>query len=155
MDEQTILLERDGVLLVRLDSVVEMGGKRYNAWRHEIWTDRGKFENGTVDEWIDGEQLIYCTGLSGYDDAAASDLFNRRFLFHLDGVNGFKQLTADQKELFSRIYDRHMNSFGTQARQKYTIDHLEQIQWDMKDKCLRVYFDNGDWWHYDPNGTWY
>lgn len=66
-----------------------------------------------------------------------------------------KDLTAEQRELFKRVYDRHMSTMGTEERRKYVVDEIKEIKWDGKENCLKVYFKNGDWWHYGKDETWW
>jgi hypothetical protein len=68
------------------------------------------------------------------------------------GVSG---LTDPQRGLFEKTYIKHLLAFGTEARKSYLAENLKEIRWDRKERCLKVYFKNGDWWHYATDGTWY
>jgi hypothetical protein len=70
-------------------------------------------------------------------------------------VKGVKGLTDDQRGLFEKVYIRHILAFGTEARKTYLAENLKEVKWDKKERCLKVYFKNGDWWHYTTGGTWY
>jgi ribosomal protein L44E len=67
---------------------------------------------------------------------------------------GKSQLTPEQLELFERTYARHMSGFGTEARKKYE-GKVKTVKWDAKERCLKVYYENGEWWHYGTDGTWW
>jgi hypothetical protein len=64
-------------------------------------------------------------------------------------------LTNDQLELFNRVHAKHLSAWGTEARKKYTLDHVKNVVWDPEEDCLKVYYDKGDWWHYTKDETWY
>ncbi|MEI7026178.1 hypothetical protein [Paenibacillus sp. y28] len=71
-------------------------------------------------------------------------------------VKGYAELSQAQQEQFEQIYTRHMQSFGTQKQQAYATQRMRRVQWVANERCFKVYFDNGDWWHYDPlDGSWY
>lgn len=72
----------------------------------------------------------------------------------MNKIKGFAGLSDEQKQLFDRVYSRHMAAMGTEKRKKYSVDHLKEIKWNETEKCLEVYY-NDDWWHYDTKGDWY
>lgn len=59
----------------------------------------------------------------------------------------------EQMALFKRIYQKHFNAMGTEKRK--SLGNVENVIWDEKEKCLKVYFESGDWWHYLKDETWY
>lgn len=63
-------------------------------------------------------------------------------------------LTPGQKYIFHSTYAAHLMSMGTDMRAKHTADHLDKVIWDQSDGCLKVYYDNGNWWHYDRGAWW-
>lgn len=70
-------------------------------------------------------------------------------------IPGYADLAPDQAELFDKIYNRHYHAWGTEKRKEFTPDQIKNVKWDAKEKCIKVYYKNGDWWHYDRDGTWY
>jgi hypothetical protein len=70
-------------------------------------------------------------------------------------INGYAELEEDQKSLFSYTFDRHFKTWGTEKQKEYNPYNLKEIKWDAAENCLKVYYTNGDWWHYDTDGTWY
>jgi hypothetical protein len=66
-------------------------------------------------------------------------------------------LTSEQLELFKWIHAKHLAAFGegSEARERRTIEHVKKVVWDDEETCLKVYFDDGEWWHYLPDCTWY
>lgn len=73
----------------------------------------------------------------------------------MDKIKGYAVLTEEQKQLFDRVYSRHMAAMGTEKRKNYSVEHLKEIKWDAAERCLKVYYKNDDWWHYDTKGDWY
>lgn len=69
-------------------------------------------------------------------------------------VKGWSKLTEEQKEMFFRIHNNHMKAMGTDNQKKYAKENLKKIAWDIKEKCLKVYYEDS-WWHYDTRGCWY
>lgn len=66
-----------------------------------------------------------------------------------------KHLNDDEYKLFLHVYQLHNRSMGLSEREKYTLSHIVKIERSNKGKCLRVHYDNGDWWYYSADGTWY
>lgn len=66
-----------------------------------------------------------------------------------------KHLTDKEYKVFLEVYAKHNSSMGLSEREKYTLSHVVKVERCNKGKCLRVHYDNGDWWYYTPDGTWY
>lgn len=66
-----------------------------------------------------------------------------------------KHLNDDEYKLFLKVYASHNRSMGLSEREKYTLSHIVKIERSNKGKCLRVHYNNGDWWYYSADGTWY
>jgi hypothetical protein len=47
---------------------------------------------------------------------------------------------------------KHLASMGEAERTKHD---LERVEWDEEEQVFKVYFTNGNWWHYTLEGTWY
>lgn len=73
----------------------------------------------------------------------------------INKISVAKHLTDDEYKLFLRVYQLHNRSMGLSEREKYTLSHIVKIERCNKGKCLRVHYDNGDWWYYSAYGTWY
>lgn len=59
----------------------------------------------------------------------------------------------EQMELFKRVYTKHISYMGMEKRKQ--LGNVENVVWDTEEKCLKVYFENGDWWHYTTSEEWY
>lgn len=70
-------------------------------------------------------------------------------------VKGYKFLDDKQKFLFRDIYYKHYDVMGSLMKSNHTIKDLKEVIWDGREKALKVYFKNGNWWHYSVDGTWY
>lgn len=68
-------------------------------------------------------------------------------------MKGYEKLTEQQQALFNRVHSSHLKAMGTDKRKEYE-GNVKAVKWDKKERCLKVYFTNGDWWHYFTNGTW-
>jgi hypothetical protein len=68
---------------------------------------------------------------------------------------GFSKLTLEQQQLFENVFVKHHNAMGDEMRKKYSRDNIEKITWNTEENCLHVHFVDGEWWHYDTDGTWY
>ena len=44
---------------------------------------------------------------------------------------------------------------GTDEQKKRTLDNVTRIIWDEEEQCLKVYYKDGEWWHYGADGEWY
>ncbi|WP_168121915.1 hypothetical protein [Paenibacillus sp. HB172176] len=70
-------------------------------------------------------------------------------------VQGYPSLSTYQQSLLKSIHARHMRAFGTEKRKLYTVDQIRKVIGDEEADCLKIYFKNGDWWHYLQDGTWF
>lgn len=61
---------------------------------------------------------------------------------------------AEYKQLLT-VYANHNRSMGLEERKKYTLSDIVKVERNAAEKCLNVYYKNGDWWHYSVDGTWY
>lgn len=66
----------------------------------------------------------------------------------------FNKLTDKEYELFLKIYNNHISAMGAKERQKHTLSDIVKVDKDIKNRCFKVYFKNGNWWHYYLNGSW-
>ncbi|PWU00910.1 MAG: hypothetical protein C5B52_08110 [Bacteroidetes bacterium] len=64
-------------------------------------------------------------------------------------------LSVEQFDVFKKVYIKHLQSMGREARKKRTIEHIDSIVWDSKGACLKVYYDDGEFVHYTKAGEWY
>ena len=76
-------------------------------------------------------------------------------MFMFNQVKGFSPLTDTQKNILERTYNRHTKAWGEENRLEYTIDQIKEVKWDAKACCIKVFFKNGNWWHYLPDGSWF
>ena len=61
-------------------------------------------------------------------------------------------MTDNQKAIFEAVHQKHLASMGEVERAKYELDRVE---WDEEEGVFKVYYTNGNWWHYTLEGTWY
>lgn len=69
-----------------------------------------------------------------------------------------EHLTDSEYGLFLKVHADHTNAMGLEERKDYTLADIVKVQRNPAEKCLNVYYRNGDWWHYsvEPGGaTWY
>ena len=66
-----------------------------------------------------------------------------------------KHLTDNEYKMFLQVYANHNRSMGLAERERYTLSHVVKIERANRGKRLKVYYDNGDWWYYAADGTWY
>lgn len=66
-----------------------------------------------------------------------------------------KHLTDREYEILLEVYANHNSSMGLEERKNYTLSHVVKVERNLKEHCLNVYYENGEWFHYLPNGKWY
>jgi hypothetical protein len=66
-----------------------------------------------------------------------------------------KHLSDKEYQLLLSVYAAHNRSMGLKERENYTLSDIVKVKRNLEEKCLNVYYKNGDWWHYSTNGTWY
>lgn len=62
-------------------------------------------------------------------------------------------LTDAEQKILLNTHAAHHRSMGFTEREKYTLENIVNVK--RGKNCLRVYYKNGDWWHYTPSGKWY
>lgn len=66
-----------------------------------------------------------------------------------------ENLTDSEYKLLLKVYAKHNSSMGLEKRKNFTLSDIVQVERNPEEKCINVYYKNGDWWHYSVNGTWY
>lgn len=66
-----------------------------------------------------------------------------------------EHLTDGEYLLLLIVYADHNSSMGLEERKSHSLTHIVKVESSQEEKCVKVYYENGDWWHYDYNGTWY
>lgn len=64
-------------------------------------------------------------------------------------VTGYNQLSAPARRLFTATARNHQAAVGRDYKDGWTPVKVQERR-----DHLRVWFKNGDWLHYWPNGTW-
>mgnify|MGYP000952197550 CR=1 FL=1 len=65
-------------------------------------------------------------------------------------VDGYKKLSEPAKLIFQWVYKRHNAQQGKDYKKDWIPKKVKEYS-----SHLIVYFVNGEWLHYLPNGTWY
>ncbi|ASA20249.1 hypothetical protein [Paenibacillus donghaensis] len=79
-ETKTTIMEHEDNLLVRVNSSVMLGDKKYKLVSYEIWTDREKYKENILVEQKQGEQYIYCSNYATTDEEDMIQTFKRRFM---------------------------------------------------------------------------
>ncbi len=72
-------------------------------------------------------------------------------------VEGYKNLTQAQQELFKDTYRRHNSIVGTDYKEGWRplkVNWVEDAE-DTRYSYLKVIFNNGNWLHYTQKKDWY
>jgi len=72
--------------------------------------------------------------------------------FSMKDVEGYDELTNEQKDMFDKTYKKHLSSMQRELRLAYTESHVQRIEGEIS--VLKVYFDNGDCYIYLPEYKW-
>ncbi len=64
-------------------------------------------------------------------------------------VKGFNKLSDQARDLFRSVYVRHNSGQGMDYKEDWTPKKVKE-----HGGHLEVHFNNGEWLHYYPNGTW-
>ena len=62
-------------------------------------------------------------------------------------------LTDSEYKYLMETYAAHNSSMGFEMRKKYSADKIVKVE--RGNGCLHVHYEDGEWWHYTPNRTWY
>ena len=132
----TFLKEHDGYE-VRFNKIMAFVEK--DKWNQFLNFQHGRSEEGTS---LAGQLTVDSEALYDVTDGTEAESIPY-------GLN------AEQYELFKWVYNKHYHGWGTEARNKRTLDHITKVEWNQKEDCLHVHYDDGEWWHYCKDGTWY
>lgn len=64
-----------------------------------------------------------------------------------------QHLSDEEYKMFLEVYANHNSSMGLEVRKNYNLSDIVKVV--KGNRCLKVYYENGDWWHYTMDGTWY
>ncbi|WP_041123077.1 hypothetical protein [Jeotgalibacillus alimentarius] len=70
-------------------------------------------------------------------------------------ITAAKHLTDDQYRVLEAVHAKRTRSMGEAERLMYSANNIVKVKFNKKENCLHVHFDDGNWWHYCPDGTWY
>lgn len=63
-------------------------------------------------------------------------------------------LNDKEYHLLMTVYANHNRSMCRDERIKYSLSHIVKVARNVKEKCLEVYYENGEWWKYAIDGSW-
>jgi len=66
-----------------------------------------------------------------------------------------KHLTNNEYKLLLQVYADHNSSMSFEKRKHYTLSHITKIARKPERNCLEVYYQNGDFFDYCADGSWY
>ncbi|WP_404407680.1 hypothetical protein [Jeotgalibacillus malaysiensis] len=66
-----------------------------------------------------------------------------------------RHLSDDLYRVLETVHAKRSKSMGEEERGKYGMKNIVNVKFNKKENCLHVHFDDGNWWHYCPDGTWY
>jgi hypothetical protein len=65
-------------------------------------------------------------------------------------------LKPEQYFLFLTVHVKHLKTLESKERQMdLSLKNIKEVIWDEEEDCLKVYYRNGDWWHYTKSEEWY
>lgn len=64
-------------------------------------------------------------------------------------------LSDSEYKLLLHVYANHNRSMGLEQRKQHTLSDIVKVVKNTKKKCLEVHYQNGNWWHYSVDGSWY
>ncbi|AJD91572.1 hypothetical protein JMA_22550 [Jeotgalibacillus malaysiensis] len=70
-------------------------------------------------------------------------------------ISAARHLTDNAYSVLEAVHTKHIKSMGEAERSKYGMENIVKVKFNKKENCLNVHFDDGNWWHYCPDGTWY
>jgi hypothetical protein len=71
-----------------------------------------------------------------------------------DKIPVAKHLRDEEYKVLLHVHKKHNRSMGLEERKKYTLSQIVKVERNFKQICLNVYYENGEWFKYFPNGTW-
>ena len=77
----------------------------------------------------------------------------------MNGLNKLKiniqHLSQLHAELFHSIHAKHLKALGTDEQSKRSLTNVTRVMWDEEEQCLKVWYSDGEWWHYGADGEFY
>ena|SRR5690625_4548051 len=106
-----------------------------------------------INDYQNRTRCVSCDEIDN-DHIARSDVYYCHGCIDFVDVRGFKNLPKVLKRHLIRVYWSHYNSWGSNARINYTIDNIKRVRYNSSEIVIEIYFANGDWYKYHPNGSW-
>lgn len=63
-------------------------------------------------------------------------------------------LSGAELKLLTKVHKSHLGAMGTEEREQFSSRNISEVKRNISEKCLEVYFNNGEWFKYYTNGTW-
>ncbi|KAB8126935.1 hypothetical protein F9U64_19145 [Gracilibacillus oryzae] len=69
-------------------------------------------------------------------------------------MKGYEKMHDSAQKLFNRVHTKHLAAMGNDMRKEYGLDQVKRVKQNNLEKCVEVYFKNGEMFKYYTNGTW-
>lgn len=69
-------------------------------------------------------------------------------------MRGYNKLSDPLKKLFDRTHGIHQSALGTELKEVYSRKNVTRLIADPEQRCILVYFKNGEMFKYFTDHTW-
>lgn len=69
-------------------------------------------------------------------------------------LKDYEKLGTKGQKVFDITHKEHLRAMGTETQKDYTLENVKKIKINNRERCLEVYYRNGEWFKYFANGTW-
>ncbi|MFC4387487.1 hypothetical protein ACFOZ1_06630 [Gracilibacillus marinus] len=66
----------------------------------------------------------------------------------------YERLHPTAQRVFEKTHVKHINAVGTEERKNYQLNQVKKLKVNADERCIEVYYQNGEWFKYYANGTW-
>lgn len=69
-------------------------------------------------------------------------------------MKGYERMHPTARTLFLKVHTEHLLNMTKEERKKYELTHIKQLVQNNKERCVEVFYKNGERFKYYENLTW-
>lgn len=69
-------------------------------------------------------------------------------------MKGYERMHPTARALFAKVHSKHLRSMSMNERKKYELPHIKRLVQNNKERCVEVFYKNGERFNYYEDLTW-
>lgn len=69
-------------------------------------------------------------------------------------IAGLEKIGEAGERFLKKVHKNRMQHCGLEMQKELAYENITKVKFNKREKCLQVYFKNGEWSKYFLDGTW-